>query len=149
MALIDKLTAVADAVRGKTGKTAELTLAEMATEINELVLGSQIATGTFTKTTDRYYQYSITISGIPFKPTAIIAYAKVNYFGSGVNMLYFIDTVNGYIRYENATNVRDGSSHYSIKMNDNGFSINILKEKDSNGAYNNIAGGTWNYIAIS
>lgn len=33
MALIDKLTAIANAIRGKTGKTAELTLDEMATEI--------------------------------------------------------------------------------------------------------------------
>lgn len=33
MALIDKLTAIADAIRGKTGKTDEMTLDQMATEI--------------------------------------------------------------------------------------------------------------------
>ena len=149
MALTDKFVDIANAIRDKTGKTDGLTLEQMATEIDGIDLGSQIVTGTFTKTTDYYYKYSITVSGIPFKPTAISAYAKVNYFGSGLNRLYFIDTVNGYIRYENATNVRDGSSYYSVKMNDNGFSINISKEKDSNGEYNNIAGGTWDYIAIS
>lgn len=34
MALIDKITAIANAIRGKTGKTAEMTLDEMATEIS-------------------------------------------------------------------------------------------------------------------
>lgn len=33
MALTDKLTAIADAIRGKTGKTEELTLDQMPTEI--------------------------------------------------------------------------------------------------------------------
>ena len=33
MALTDKLTAIADAIRGKTGQTASLTLDQMVTEI--------------------------------------------------------------------------------------------------------------------
>ena len=40
MALIDKLTAIANAIRGKTGKTAELTLDEMATEIANIETGT-------------------------------------------------------------------------------------------------------------
>lgn len=39
MALTDKLTAIADAIRGKTGKTGSLTLAQMATEISGIQTG--------------------------------------------------------------------------------------------------------------
>jgi len=39
MALIDKLTAIADAIRGKTGKTDPLTLEQMATEISGIEAG--------------------------------------------------------------------------------------------------------------
>jgi hypothetical protein len=39
MALIDKLTAIADAIRGKTGKTDGLTLDQMATEIAGIEAG--------------------------------------------------------------------------------------------------------------
>lgn len=39
MALTNKLKAIADAIRGKTGKTEEMTLEQMATEISELETG--------------------------------------------------------------------------------------------------------------
>lgn len=39
MALIDKLTAIADAIRGKTGNTEEMTLDQMATEIAGIQAG--------------------------------------------------------------------------------------------------------------
>ena len=39
MALTDKLTAIADAIRGKTGGTEEMTLDQMATEINGIEAG--------------------------------------------------------------------------------------------------------------
>ena len=39
MALIDKLTAIADAIRGKTGKADPLTLEQMATEIEGIEAG--------------------------------------------------------------------------------------------------------------
>lgn len=39
MALTNKLTAIADAIRGKTGKTEEMTLDQMATEIAGIVAG--------------------------------------------------------------------------------------------------------------
>lgn len=41
MALIDKLTAIADAIRGKTGKTEEMTLDQMATEIAVIEVGGE------------------------------------------------------------------------------------------------------------
>lgn len=39
MALIEKLTAIADAIRSKTGKSGKLTLAEMPTEIESIQTG--------------------------------------------------------------------------------------------------------------
>ena len=39
MALTDKLTAIADAIRGKTGKTETLTLAQMPGEIEGIQVG--------------------------------------------------------------------------------------------------------------
>ena len=150
MAIIDKLTAIADAIRGKTGKTDGLTLEQMATEISDISVGSQIVTGTFTKTTEYYYYNSITVSGIPFKPSYVIAYSMhLGGIGSGSNRLFLIDNKCGAVLYENGTNIRKGDSYYSITSDTNGFKINILASKDSNGEYNNIAGGTWNYIAIS
>ena len=40
MALIDKLTAIANAIREKTGRTEDMTLDEMATEISNISVGS-------------------------------------------------------------------------------------------------------------
>lgn len=46
MALTDKLTAIADAIRGKTGKTDGLTLEQMPTEIDGISVGEAITDGT-------------------------------------------------------------------------------------------------------
>lgn len=46
MALTDKLTAIADAIRAKTGKTDGLTLAQMPGEIADIQSGSNIPDGT-------------------------------------------------------------------------------------------------------
>lgn len=53
MALTDKLVAIADAIRKKTGKTDEMTLNQMAVEINEIASGNTevedaLLTGTLT-----------------------------------------------------------------------------------------------------
>lgn len=60
MALIDKLTAIADAIRDKTGGTEALTLEQMPTEIAGIEVGggglpagvSALAIGTYTPTSD-------------------------------------------------------------------------------------------------
>ena len=41
MSVAEKMTAIADAIRGKTGKTDKLSLDEMATEINEISSGER------------------------------------------------------------------------------------------------------------
>ena len=42
MAITDKLTAIGDAIRGKTGKSDSLTLEQMVTEINGIESGGSI-----------------------------------------------------------------------------------------------------------
>lgn len=55
MALIDKLTAIADAIRTKTGKEDKLTLEQMATEIEGISGGLKCDMGTFTVDSDTNY----------------------------------------------------------------------------------------------
>lgn len=159
MAFTDKFTAIANAIRGKTGKTDGLTLEQMATEIDWIVLGSQIATGTFTLTTpDAFTSYSsnVTISGIPFKPKNIIAYRVGATLTTGENYLYFVDTTQDGIRYCYGGNsfVDTTQGYYSVEMTNDGFKLKILTAKyymrdESKYRYNYIYAGTWNYIAIS
>lgn len=52
MALTDKLTAIADAIRGKTGGTDALTLDQMATEIAGIETGGGLETCTVNYTCD-------------------------------------------------------------------------------------------------
>lgn len=66
MALIDKLTAIADAIRGKTGKTEEMTLDQMATEIAGIQAGgggndNAIALGLLDGTLTEYESEELTI----------------------------------------------------------------------------------------
>lgn len=64
MALTDKLKAIADAIRGKTGETAEMTLDEMATAIEGISVGAEtkMATVTLTNTTQTSTSITITTS---------------------------------------------------------------------------------------
>lgn len=65
MALTDKLTAIADAIRGKTGKTDGLTLDQMVTEIAGITAGGGIEPTVSYLTNS---EISNTIAAYPFKP---------------------------------------------------------------------------------
>lgn len=65
MALIDKLTAIADAIRVKTGKTATMTLDEMPTEIAAIEAGEGI---TATASYPNKGEISKDMAAYPFKP---------------------------------------------------------------------------------
>ena len=68
MALTDKLTAIADAVRGKTGGTESLTLDRMVTAITAIETGGgKSASGTVTPTNDTFPVYV----ELDFVPSAI------------------------------------------------------------------------------
>ena len=51
MTLTNKLTAIADAIRSKTGKTNPMTLDEMVTEISNISVGSSEVTMSFNSAT--------------------------------------------------------------------------------------------------
>ena len=84
MALIDKLTAIANAIRGKTGKTGELTLDQMATEIAGISGGSggplQAKTAypshseqIITPDEDYYGLVSVTVKPVPRLPACMVS----------------------------------------------------------------------------
>ena len=62
MALTDKLKAIANAIRGKTGETAEMTLDEMATAIEGISAGAETKMATVTLTNTAQAMTGITIS---------------------------------------------------------------------------------------
>ena len=64
MALTDKLTTIADAIRGKTGKTEALTLDAMALAIAGIEAGGggSMEMGELTATTANYYDLTIPVS---------------------------------------------------------------------------------------
>ena len=76
MALTDKLTAIADAIRGKTGGTDALTLDAMAAAISALETGGSggsMESGELTTTSANYYRFTIPVSS---KKTHVVIYPK-------------------------------------------------------------------------
>lgn len=76
MALIEKLTAIGDAIRGKTGGTDALTLDRMAAEIAGIEAGGSgsMESGELTTTSANYYGFIIPVSS---KKTHVVIYPKV------------------------------------------------------------------------
>ena len=69
--LVTKLTAIADAIRGKTGKSEGLTLDQMATEIAGITGGGGMESGELTIT--GHYAFSVPVSS---KKSHILVYPK-------------------------------------------------------------------------
>lgn len=68
MALTNKLTAIADAIRGKTGKTDGLTLDQMVTEIAGIQVGGGSGGIEPTASFLTLHEISRTLASYPFKP---------------------------------------------------------------------------------
>lgn len=76
MSVNSKMTAIADAIRGKTGGTNPLTLDQMATAIDEIQTGGggiKTASGTYTLASDASSMY-IDITDIGFIPDVAIVF---------------------------------------------------------------------------
>lgn len=75
MGLIEKLTAVADAIRSKTGGTEELTLDQMPTEISGIITGGGAQVLTYTAASSMAANYLVIEieHGLGKIPTAILA----------------------------------------------------------------------------
>ena len=96
MALIDKLTAIADAIRGKTGGTEKLTLDQMATEIGAIETGaslpgvSNMTYGEFIPASD---VSTITIEhGLGEKPHIVALWATGEKKPAQFSMSFFVQT---------------------------------------------------------
>ena len=76
MALINKLTAIADAIRGKTGGTDPLTLDQMATEIAGIEAGGggSMESGELVTTSANFYRFTIPVSS---RKTHVAIYPKL------------------------------------------------------------------------
>ena len=108
MALTNKLTAIADAIRGKTGKTEEMTLDQMATEIAGIVAGGgsagiQSASGTYVLTEDAA-SMSIDINDIGFIPDIAVVQLDetgITYESIPTKMwcLYHVPEILEFIKY--------------------------------------------------
>lgn len=156
MALTDKLTAIANAIRAKTGKGGELTLDAMPAEIASIGAGGQSINGSFRVGSSWFSEKSVTVSGLPFTPKWVMAYATVsynnNFFEQGVNLLYIVELGNNGQHAIIAASdgaVYDDSLNdwFLITTKDNGFSIDIVEEEGIDAAPNYITGGEWRYIA--
>ena len=90
MALTDKLVAIADAIRGKTGKTAEMTLDAMPTEITSIITGSNLTIQRISRSTSTTFDIS-------------------NYVEDGKNFILFF-----------TVNTVSSSSSYSLGIYNNG-----------------------------
>ena len=78
MALTDKLTAIANAIREKTGNTGSLTLEQMVTEITGIEVGGggvAITTGTFTLSADSTKRYDVQ-HGLGAVPKVILCWVS-------------------------------------------------------------------------
>ena len=101
MSVNSKMTAIADAVRGKTGGTEKLTLDQMATEIE----GIQVGGGGGIEPTASYltlWEMSRTIAAYPFKPkhqNELIVWnttgSNFNNSGSTTPYAFFAWIING------------------------------------------------------
>lgn len=121
MALTNKLTAIADAIRGKTGKTAEMTLDQMASEIVGIETGSggsAVYSGEFIPA-----ENLTTISiDIPGNYTYFVIYATARVTGNSVKATGFLFTDNArplwYAIASNNTGASLGTVIYDFQYSD-------------------------------
>ena len=112
MALIDKLTAIADAIRAKTGDTTALTLEQMAAAVTAFEVGGGLPEGwemgTFTTTADTAEGGFYIEHGLGKIPNVIIIFAETEEMVGG--------TVMGVIRLNNGEEFVDDRYYPSYSL---------------------------------
>ena len=115
MALTDKLTAIADAIRAKTGKEAEMTLSEMPSEISNIQTGSNIPDGTAVTfgnviTVSENVPTHASYNGVvlPIIPENLIAQYQYAFIRQhkATNQYRLILSKNGF-KYDGSSSIRD------------------------------------------
>ena len=135
MALTDKLTAIANAIRSKTGKSATLTLEQMVTEITGIETGgglptgiSEVAYGESTLTSDQTSGIWGVSHGMSATPNFVFVMIKTDTVVNGMITHIAVtrrgNAVTGGIRYYNSSgaasattlSVNNGSAWESMKQ---------------------------------
>ena len=135
MALTDKLTAIADAIRAKTGDSATMTLEQMVTAISNIESGgglptgiSEIAYGESTLTSDQTSGIYGISHGMSATPNFVFVMVKTDTVVNGMITHIAVtrrgNAVTGGIRYYNSSgvasattlSVNNGSSWESMKQ---------------------------------
>ncbi|MGM9643003.1 MAG: hypothetical protein ACI3XI_07320 [Eubacteriales bacterium] len=149
------MVATADAIRAVTGIKERIKWDDDIGFAHAIPAATRIEYGGFsTEYTDWDCPDPVTVSGLPFTPTRVIAFALFNYDNNlvafDVNLLYAFDVGadGGHILYSANGYVHDDIENFSITLNNDGFTINILCEEGTNNFDNYISGGDWRYIAF-
>ena len=149
------LSATADAIRAKTGDAAQIAWdasSGFASAISGISSGAKVATGTFTIAaldSSKYYDMStrgaITVSGIGFTPTRVIAYLSSGTIGGTFHQLIIADIgeQNGFFTTNKST-VAPSINVFTASLNADGFTLDMVE--GATRPY--VVQGTWFYIAI-
>ena len=114
MALTDKLTAIADAIRTKTGTTEQMSLEGMATAINSLVMntGTNIRFG-HTQPTSNMSSYTLNLENYAKTQPVYIFFVVCNSGGAN-NQSFRLIKVDQMAETDNVVELRKAGYNYGI-----------------------------------
>ena len=114
MALTDKLTAIADAIRTKTGTTEQMSLEAMATAINNLVMntGTNIRFG-HTQPTSNMSSYTLNLENYAKTQPVYIFFVVCSSGGTG-NQTFRLIKVDQMAETDNIVELRKAGYNYGI-----------------------------------
>ena len=160
MALIEKLTAIGNAIRGKTGKSGTLTLEQMVTEINGIQPGGEVkvVTGTYTLSKSVAGGSTFTVDhNAGFVPDLFYFYAPANIASTSTMICVFYSptflwrstgykSISGYHSTSTTTvTFTNNSSSYGVKsITDTQAVITTYSSSTSYFWY----AGTYNWVAV-
>lgn len=126
MALTDKLTAIADAIRTKTGTTEQMSLEAMATAINNLVMntGTNIRFG-HTQPTSNMSSYTLNLENYAKTQPVYIFFVVCQSGGTG-NQSFRLIKVDQIAETDNVVELKKAGYEYGISY---GWTANTQKVK--------------------
>ena len=134
MALTNKLSAIGDSIRAKTGKTELLTLDEMPTEINSISGAAEPVIEALNITTNGTYTASDGVDG--YSPVTVnvpqdgapseydLAFTEdINYLFNNGNWSFMIEKYGNLISFKNIISSKNAFSHFSKQIDLSVFTI--------------------------
>ncbi|MEF2968371.1 hypothetical protein V3851_23650 [Paenibacillus sp. M1] len=122
----DGKSAVAAAITGKgVAASGSDTFAQLATKIGQIVTGKKYASG-ITAATYSGNNYNLVVTGLSFKPSIVIYYSAVNYFGLGVS----VESIFG-VGFSLKTGPSDVYERPAVTYSNGGFVIEKINTASS------------------